>query len=198
MLPDFPKAKAKANLFLMRAIRARAAKSPLLSQIRNTYQHEGRRSVIRREDSSEEITEYQSMSQSLEITREEMRVWDPDRIIAKVAQIAEAVEEAQTLALFRALERAAEESGNTVAAGGKGLEKEQFLELQRKLLRSFDTQTEKPNEPTFVVHPDMMPKLKEKFAEWETDETFMKELNRIEEEKKEEWRAREASRKLVD
>jgi hypothetical protein len=198
MLPDFPKAKAKANRFFLKTIQQKVASSPLLAEIRHSQQHEGKSSILRREDSSEARIEFRHASQTVTTTRDEMRDWDPEAFGRKVIEIADGIEKAQTLALFEEIQRATEETGNTIDAGGKGLQKEQFLEMQRKILHSFDPVTEEPTGAMMVIHPDMVPQIKKAMEEWENDEAFMLELKRVQEEKREEWRAREASRKLVD
>jgi hypothetical protein len=198
MLPDFPKAKASASAFILKAIQARIAESPILSGIRHTMQHEGKSSSLQREDLSTSRTDFRHSSQTLEYTREEMRTWHPAHVARKVSELAAFFESEQTRALFDVIEQATEESGNTVAAGPDGFTKEAFLEMQRKLLYSFDATTGEPTGGKVILHPDSAPAFEKALAEWESDEQFMKALTAIQDEKREEWRAREASRKLAD
>jgi hypothetical protein len=198
MLPDFPKAKAKGNQVFVKAIEARLARSPILGQIRHTRQHEGKSSLLRREDMSEATIEYRRGGQTVVTSREEMRVWDPELVVKKVEEIANGLEEQQTRALFEELERATQATGNVVNVQAKGLQKEHFLEIQRKIIQGFDPETGEPTGGMMVVHPDTLPAIQKAMEEWGKDEEFQKELKRIQGEKREEWRAREASRKLVD
>ena len=85
-----------------------------------------------------------------------------------------------------------------VHAGGE-LTQHNFLEVFRRVQMDFDPETLQPK-PGFVwvMHPDMAASITPKVKEWERDPAFNAEYERIMAMKREEWRDREANRKLVD
>ena len=69
----------------------------------------------------------------------------------------------------------------------------------RKVEMDFDPQTLQPKPGfVFVMHPDTAASMVPKVKEWEKDPTIKAEYERIIAVKREEWRDREANRKLVD
>jgi hypothetical protein len=199
MLPDFPRPKAFARgqmvLWMQRQIPIIA---PLLADIGRFTQHEGRAGQLTRDDESTTSISYQKGSVRLELTREEMRDFDPAAIQAKLITMAEQFAELQSKSVLQGASEAAESVGNTVNAGGD-LRQEHFLEMLEKVELEFDKETGQLAPGfAFVVHPDMVDKLASKMAEWERDPEFQKARSELHQRKLAEWNAREARRALVD
>ena len=99
--------------------------------------------------------------------------------------------------MLEVVEEAAEEVGNVVHADGE-LTQDKYLEIFRTIDMDFDPTTLKLA-PGFrwVMHPDMAARVVPKVQEWEKDPAFNAKYERIMATKREEWRDREARRKLV-
>lgn len=93
---------------------------------------------------------------------------------------------------------AADSVGNAVHTGGE-LTPDKFLEVFRRIEMDFDPETLEPA-PGFVwvMHPETAATVVPKIKEWEKDPEFNAQYSAIINTKREEWRDREASRKLVD
>lgn len=199
MLPDFTKAKARANRDLLRWVQKQVPLvTPLIRGVQTFRQHEGRAGTIVRVDASEAPIEYKEEGFEFTLTRDEMRRFDLALIQQKLLELAKQLGQAQSKKMLEMAGRAADEVGNVVNAEGKPLTPEKFLEIFKKVQMDFDPQTLEPKPGfVFVMHPDMAAKIVPKVKEWEKDPKFNAEYERIIDENREAWRAREANRKLV-
>ena len=154
--------------------------------------------MIVREDKSEDSIDYQSVSCESVLNREEMKRFDFKALLEKLTEFANQIGQAQTRQLLKTAEKAADSVGNVVRARGE-LTPEKYLEVFRQVEMDFDPQTLQLK-PGFVwvMHPDMAASVVPKVEEWEKDLAFKAEYERIMTMKREEWRDREANRKLVD
>ena len=199
MLPDFTRAKTRFNRDLLRLLRKQIpAVAPLMQGVATLHQHEGKSGQIVRADGSEAPIDYEDVSCESVLNREEMKRFDQEVILQKLTEVAKQIGQAQTQQLLKTAGEAADSVGNVVHAGGE-LTPDKYLELFRKVERDFDPQTLQPK-PGFVwvMHPDMAASVVPKVKEWEKDPAFNAEYERIMAVKREEWRDREANRKLVD
>jgi hypothetical protein len=127
-----------------------------------------------------------------------MRTLDLPSLKRRLAELAEQIAAYRSRLMLMRVGEAAAAAGNEVKAGGE-LKPEHLLEAMRNVHVDFDPVTNKPKPGlSWVMHPDTATKLIAKMQEWEKDPTFMAELNQIEDQQREEWRAREARRKLAD
>jgi hypothetical protein len=198
MLPDFTKAKSRANRDLLRWVRKQIpAVTPLIQGVATFNQHEGTVVKMVRADDSEATIDYRLESFEFALDREEMRRFDLPGIQRKLIDLAKRVGEAQSKRLLEVAGEAADSVGNVVHAGGE-LTPDKFLEVFRRVQMDFDAKTLQP-EPGFVwvMHPDTAASIVPKVKEWEKDPKFNAQYERIMSVKREEWRDREANRKLV-
>ena len=195
-MPDFAKAKACATRHLLRTIEQQVpVAAPLLRGVAKFRQHEGRDTHLRREDNTETDMDGQELSIPITLNREEMR--DMSVVREKVMALARQIGEEQTQRMLKVVSDAADEVGNVVQADGE-LTQEKFLEIFRTVEMEFDPKTLQllPGFQ-FVMHPETAAKVIPKIKEWEKDPEFNAKHERIMERKREEWRDREARRKLV-
>jgi hypothetical protein len=198
MLPDFTLAKARANRDLLRWVQRQIpAVTPLIQGVAAFRQHEGKIGKLVRSDESEHTIDYRLESFEFTLDREEMKRFDLAGTQQKLTDLAKRVGEAQTKRMLEVAGEAADSVGNVVHAGGE-LTPDKLLEVFRRVQMDFDPQTLKPK-PGFVwvMHPDMAATVIPKAKEWEKDQAFNEEYERILATKREEWRDREARRKLV-
>ena len=199
MLPDFTRVKTRANRDLLRwAHQQVPAVAPLLQGVATVRQHEGRVGRIVRQDESEASIDYCSVSCEFVLKREEMKHFDLKTIQQKLIEAANQIGQAQTRQMIVVAGEAAESVGNVVDAGGE-LTPDTFLELFRRVEMDFDPRTLKPRPgSTLIMHPEVAALVESKVKEWEKDPMLKAEYERIIAMKREEWRDREANRKLVD
>ena len=198
MLPDYPSVKQKINSLLRRYLKAEIVRrSPILKEIRQTVQHEGREGTFGDVDGRESPIKYKEVAASYSLTRDEMRQPDFQLVLSKFAAMAETFAEGQSKIFFDTVSEAVESVGNVVDAKGK-LTKEAFLELMRKMQGDFNPQTGEPQRPTLVLHPDTLAEIKDELKSWEKDPAFVAALSAIEHQQRLDWHDRESSRRLAD
>jgi hypothetical protein len=198
MLPDFVRFKRHLNRSLARWVQQQIPiVAPLLRDIATFRQHEGKSGKIARADESESVIEYHQSSFEFTMTREEMMKSGLPAIQRKLMELAEHIASDQKRQLLDLAGRAAESSGNVVHAGSD-LTPDNLLDLISRVPEDFDPQTLEPEPgPVFVLHPDTAAKVLPQAKEWERDPGFKAKLDKIKDKKREEWRDREADRKLV-
>ena len=199
MLPDFPKVKARAQRDFLRNVEQQVPNlSPLLKGVAKFRPHEGCQSQLTRVDDSQAATDFRRAEFSFTMTRDEHKHFNPSAMVQKLLDIAKNIGEDQTRQMLEVAGKAADEVGNVVHAHGE-LTQETFLEIFRKVAIDFDPKTLKIA-PGFVwvMHPDMAARVLPKVQEWEKDSEFNAKYENIIATKREEWRDREACRKLVD
>ena len=199
MFPDFAKAKARAERDLVRAIvRQVPIVAPLLKGVASVRQHEGRESHLTRADNSKSTTKPRHAQFPLTFSREELKRPDLSIVRQKLVDLAQQMGEHQTKRMLEVVKEAADEVGNVVHTNGE-LTQDKFLDVFRAVEMEFDPMTMKllPGFQ-FVMHPDLAARVVPKVQEWERDPEFNAKYERIMATKREEWRDREASRKLVD
>ena len=199
MLPDFTRVKIRANRDLVEWARQQIpAVAPLLRGVATIRQHEGKVGKIVRTDESEAPIDYIDISCEVVLNREEMKRFDLKIIQQKLIEVSTQIGRAQTKQMLAVAEEAAESVGNVVDAGGE-LTPDKLLELFRKVEMEFDPQTLKLSRgSTFIMNPKMAAEVVPKVKEWEKDPKYKAEYERVMTVKREEWRGREANRKLVD
>lgn len=199
MLPDFPGLKRRLESQIARFIRGQIpAAGPLLKGLSSYTQHEGRDGELVRADGSRDSTKFEPMQFGIKFSREEMRTFDGDAVRKKLIELATEMADRQEQLLIARVGVAAASVGNVVSAGGD-FKREHLFEILRKIELDFDSVTGKPKAGyKWVMHPEAAKGVTAKLNEWQDDPKFQEELKRIEEVKREEWRAREARRKLAD
>ncbi len=154
--------------------------------------------MLLRADGSEHSVDYCAVSGETTLDREEMKHFDPTNILKKLSEVINQIAQTQTRQMAKVAQEAAESAGNVVDAGGK-FTPETYLDILRRVELDFDPHTLKPSPGfTVVMHPEAAAWVIPKVKEWEKDPSFRSELQRIMAVKREEWRGREANRKLVD
>ena len=198
MLPDYPSIKKKVNSLLMRYVKHEMVRhSPILKEIRQTVQHEGREGTYGDVDGRENSIDYKEVVARFSLTRDEMRRPDFQPVVSKFAKMAETFAAEQSKMLFATISKATASVGNVVDAKGN-LTKEAFLEMERKRQWSFNPQTGEPHRPTMVLHPDTLAKIRDEFESWEQDPEFKAARSAIAQQQRLDWRDRESRRRLAD
>jgi len=198
MLPDFPKEKQLLEKYWNEFL---AQKNQELLGVFGTIPsftvHEGDRWKISRADGNSSEQQYQEMSSGLTINLNEVPDLTPEKIKEKLTAVAEDAARQMSQEFFKELKQVTEQTGNAIDAEGKPITQDLFLELFEKVESEF-TPDGQMIPPSIVMHPEMWKAAEPKLREWEKDKNFIDRQTAIINKKREEWYAREASRKPVD
>lgn len=194
MLPDFPETERLFSRFFRTHMRQKIREvSP--SAVQTRYLHEGRAMKITRVDQSESTSGMEQLSAHLEIKFDEIEDLTLQKAIEKHdAMIADFVQK-QTHFIRERRSSEIPES-QTLDAKGRRFDAQLVIDMLEKMQIEFYPDGT-PHE-IFVDGPSFMP---ERMAavnkEFESNPELKRKFDEMMEKKKEEWRAREADRKLV-
>jgi len=198
MLPDFPSIKRELKKVLSQFIDYINVDSPILSEIRKEKHYEGSGMSIDRENGEVEKTNYKEISSQLVIKNDDLIEKGFLAVLENFKNVATEFNKQMSKMLYEEVESAAKKSGNIIEAGGKEFNFDMFIEMLEKIGMDFDDNGF-PILPTISTgDPVLFNKIKDKFTEWENNPEYKKRFQELIKRKKEEWDAKESSRKLVD
>jgi hypothetical protein len=195
MLPDYPKVKAELAAKLVDFLRHRVqVHLGPLSEISVRKVFEGDTQVLTRASGDAEEIPFQEMQASFAISDEELPNLTIPSLLVRLDGIAKELADQQARHTYAAISKTVEEVGNVVDAKGRSAA-EALLETLSRLQIDFSPNGQ-ARFPQIHIHPDLAKAMELAIKELETPE-MKKVFNQVVIDKKEEWRAREASRKLV-
>lgn len=198
--PLYPELKSEVEKMLLNFFeqKAREELGPF-RDVRRFSVHEGRKLVHNTLDNQEYRRDmaYEVGSVEFAISHEEMAAMVVDDVRALLEEKAKEFGAQQAQHGYRVLDQVTAETGNVIDAGGKPLTVDLFLETIRKISIAFD-KFGNPQMPTIVIHPSMAEKYRTLLEEANNDEETKRRLNEILTQKKGEYDAEQARRKLVD
>lgn len=133
---------------------------------------------------------------SVTITDAEIESLTPAEIIARFDKAAQEMAMKTGKTFFESLDRSIQSVGNVVQYKGK-ITADDLFAMWEKVLIEFDEQG-RPHLPTLVCGDKMYSELNELLPEMERSPELRKRFAAMIVKKREEWRDRESSRKLVD
>ena len=196
MLPDYPKVKNDLQQFFDTWLRERVRRRlGALSEIPRHRVFEGTGTSMLRPSGQEDVTPMQRYATEFEISFEEVpRMTLPD-ILSRLDKAAQDVADQIGRSLYQAVSDAADQIGNVVKAS-QGFTLAVIFEMLEKIDIPFD-QDGNPELPEIHIHPESAETLKEALISLQNDPELRSRYNEILLGKKEQWRVREAHRKLV-
>jgi hypothetical protein len=198
MLPDFPTQKSRLVRFWTAYLRRKEREYLGYFATAPSYTHyEGDRWSIQREDGISSESTYREIEAEMSIPTNEVPNLTPDRIAQKLDSVAEKLAKQMRQGIMEDLNQAIDQTGTRVDAEGSPPTKELFLEMLDRMLLPFDKDGNLIP-PAIIMHPTMWETHGEEMKNWEQDPEFRARHEEIVERKREEWRARESRRKLVD
>lgn len=195
MLPDFPETKKLFSRFFRTYMRRKAREISPYGAVQTRYIHEGRAMKVTRADQSESTSGMEQLSVHLEIKFDEIENLTLQKAIEKHdAMIVDMVRK-QTHFIRERMSSEIPES-QTLDAKGRKFDAQVVIEMFEKM--QIDFYPDGTPHEIFVDGPVFTP---ERMAavdkEFESNPELKKKFDEMMEKKKEEWRAREADRKLV-
>lgn len=157
---------------------------------------EGDRHHLSREDGSEQDVVMKQSSVSMTFHIDELDTATTEEIIRKWDAAAKDMHGQMTKHLFEVVEQGCQEVGNVLDAKGRPFA-EVFLEMMEKMDMSFEPDGTRSPGQSIVLHPSTFQRIRPELEAMEADPAIQRRVKEIENRKREEWRAREADRKLV-
>lgn len=198
MIQDFPEEKYK----LMKALNDRLVSKQAeflgyFSQIPAYAHHEGNKWATVTTDGNEREQEYKELGWEFSLSVDEV----PDMSLADVLSLIDkvALDAARQMhdEIMGEISRSVEDSGRGIDAKCQPLNQELFLQGLESIDLSFNRDgTLIP--PAMIMHPKLWEARQEDIKSWENDPDFVARQELLIQKKREEWRARETRRKLVD
>jgi hypothetical protein len=167
-----------------------------LAQVRTFTQHEGLNLRYERLQAAPIESGPQRIRIPVELRPEEVPTLVGELFAAKLDGMAKVLVRQEMKHLFDKVEHDSKEVGTALDAGGKPLTGEVLLDALSLAQEEFDEDGRSHSQ--IVIHPDMAPALKRAGEEIENDPALKQRQEEILERKRNEWRARESNRKLVD
>lgn len=197
MLPDLRSLKQTLADRLCRQLEERALRhAPLLAEVKGYHQNEGDRFSY--EDHEGEIHR-----QTFKVFRSPVTtrilpspIEQEQEVGQKLDEAAQDVAKQHMQLLFTTVTESSQKAGTAYDAGGRPFDMGMFLDALEGMSIDFDEKG-RPVLPTIVMHPSQMKVIGPKIEQWEKDRTLRARWDEVIAKKKEEWRADEASRKLV-
>lgn len=199
MLPDFPETKSKIQHFMTLYMRQQTSQAnPFLqSGVRKSFVCEGDRMRIERADSSVSQTPFVEVSSETQIKTSDIKNHTFQDLFDLQSKMALDIAQQQTVHVNQELINSLDSAGQTTGAKGKPLCWDNILDAIEKMHVEFNPETKEPEKITLMGGALTSEKLKELDEEYKSNPKIEKRHNEILLKKKEEWRAREADRKLV-
>jgi len=195
MLPDFPETKRLFSRFFQTYMRRKIREISPFGMIQVRHYHEGRAMKVIRDDQSESQSVMQHLSTQLEIKLDEIGDLTLDKAIQKHdVMILEMVSKQANFIRERMSSEIPE--GQSIDAKGGKLTAEVILEMKAKMQVAFNPDGS-PQEIFFdgpLFTPDAIAAVEQEFQD---NPELQKRHEDLMARKREEWRAREADRKLV-
>jgi hypothetical protein len=196
MLPDFPKLKEELRKVLDRRMRSERARSAgPLGAASPTIVYEGFNTEIIRNDGSREKMAMHHHKVAVSFTNEELESLSLEEIYRRFDDAAQDMALQMGKTFFQVVDKTLEDVGNVMKYEGE-FSVDDLLAMWAKIEIDFDDDGQ-PQMPTLVCPAGQEARAEAVTQELQTEEN-QRRVAALMEKKKEEWRDREASRKLVD
>jgi len=193
MLPDYPELKTRFGDFLQSRMYELLGAFP---PVPKTLRKEGHRGCLVRHDGSIQELNRAPVCSRISVSRDEFGAMSVEDVLKKVDEAAEDMARQRDEAFFKLMDEVCEQAGNVLSAQGTPVSAEHLLRALKKVDIDFDDQG-KPFLPTAIAGEKVASQIREAGRQLETDPVWRRRYSRLMDLKKDEWRAREADRRLV-
>lgn len=198
MLPDFPKEKTKLIEFFNNYLKQQFQQHAIFFKESPKFMHhEGDKWVFERDNGEKDESSYSTIESAMTLDREHINVLSFDEILKKLDSMAAEMAEQQISQMTEKVATEVNRQDRAIKLENNSFGKNDFLRALESIDLSFD-KNHKLIKPSFIMPPEMWDKIQKEGTNWEDDLAFQKRHDAIIAKKKEEWLAREATRKLVD
>lgn len=195
----FPKINQELETILQKCIKLIAKRiDPVFGRIPEKPIPEGRILEIIKENKTSKINLNEFISR-ITIKKEDIRSTNLDAFVLEVIKMIKDTGEKMARFFFREIDSILTEAGQIIDAGGREFDFDTLLEIFKKIEIPFDKDgNPRLDRYKFVLNPKLYNKIVPKLQEWERDPEKHNRFNALIEQKRKEYYAKEASRKLLD
>jgi hypothetical protein len=197
VLPDFPAIKRHIAADRTNELRSAERADSILSLFNSYRQHEGDRFTIVQEDQTVRTSRYRQVEVEGSLRVADLLANGTQAIRDMLATMAEGLSKDQVKMFEEVMKSATDEAGTAVHADGRPFSAKLFIEAIEKMELSFDDHGNWEM-PTLVGHPMHTARITSELARLDATPELHTKATAIVNRKREEWRAREARRALVD
>ena len=198
MLPDFVQVKQRVHELLMHFMQGRVRHHlGFMSQVPRVVIPEGQHNRLVRSDGSVDDTKLRRIQGSEEISTDPKKGLHFDEVLQKLDAIAKQMADEQQRQMFARINEVTEKTGNVTKAPLKDFGLKHLNDMLEKMQIDFDEKGE-PRLPSMVCGPKMADSIMARREEIEADVGEKARKAEILDLKKEEFRARESRRRLVE
>jgi hypothetical protein len=197
VLPDFLAIKRQIAADRTNELRSAERADSILSLFNSYRQHEGDRFTIVQEDQTVRTSRYRQVEIEGTLKVADLLANGTQAIRDMLATMAQGLSKDQVKMFEDVMKSATDEAGTAVHAEGRPFSAELFIEAIEKMELLFDDDGNWEM-PTLVGHPMHEDRIKSELARLDATPELHAKATAIVNKKREEWRAREAGRALVD
>lgn len=197
MLPDYPSLKQEIAEVLQIVFQKRIEQYTVgLRKVPKTRVFEGKGMIMKRKTGEEDETPLISTEVVFEVKMDEVPGMSVFDLLKKIDEAAREMAGKMESRFFTGISEILDRTKQNIDQKGKPLSARTILNALKKIFIPFDDKGQ-PELPTFFMHPNLKEPMKKALTELQERPELKKEYDEIMKQKKEEWRAQEASRKLV-
>jgi hypothetical protein len=197
LLPDFLAIKRQIAADRTNELRSAERADSILSLFNSYRQHEGDRFTIVQEDQTVRTSQYRRVEVEGTLQVADLLANGTQAIRDMLATMAQGLSKDQVKMFEEVMKSATDEAGTAVHAEGRPFSAELFIEAIEKMELSFDD-AGNWEMPTLVGHPMHEARIRSELARLDATPDLHAKATAIVNKKRDEWRAREAGRALVD
>lgn len=197
MLPDLVSLKRDIQVVFDEYLRQKVQQHMgVFNQAPKQMIHEGARTRMIRADGSAQESELKQASVEMLTKLSEVNSTTFQDRLRQLDEMAEKMAAQMSKHMFESLDETLQESGQTFDARGRPLDAEAILNVMRTIQLDFD-ESGKHSEISIVVGAALREKMKAAFQNLMHEPALRKQYEELIDQKRLEWRDREAARKLV-
>lgn len=197
MLPDYPGVKADLAARLVDFMKVRMALHlGALSEIKHVRYFEGDGRTFVRSSGEVEPAGWKDMGSEFSIELAEVPTMTLYSILQKLDDVARDMARQQAEMVYGTISEAVEKVGNVMDNKGRKLTAQSIIDALAMLHIEFD-QSGRARLPQMHIPPNLSEAMETALRQLEENSAMRRQFQRLMEDKREEWRAREANRKLV-
>jgi hypothetical protein len=197
MLPDYPSLKKDIEEVLHVFFRRRVDQHAIaVKQMPKMRMFEGKGTIVKRASGEDDPTAFMRAETIFELQLDDIPKMSVNDVLNKLDNAAQDMAGKMETGLFKSLSEDLGKRERTVDHKGQPLSGKVILETLRNLFIPFD-HTGNPQMPSIFMGPNLKESMERALKEIDENPLLKKEYDEIIQLKREEWRAEEASRKLV-
>jgi hypothetical protein len=196
MLPDYPALKTQLHELLDRFLQQRVAHHQgLLGRVGRHRIFEGDKTFLRRSSSDTETNNFTDFSGSRTLSAASIGTMTFVDVLRELDALAAEMAAKTSKHFFEGLDRTLEAAGQVDDAKGEKISPALILRMLERIEMDFDAAGQ--HHLSIVIHPSKTEAFAAALRELDEDSAMRERHRDIIERKREEWRVREASRRLV-